>query len=176
MARAPFAMNAVGKLPIFISHASEDAALASSLQSLIEAALRRRPSERLVFRSTDVSAIEGGADWYEAIINALRQSRICLSLFTPTSVYKPWVIYESGGAYAIYRQKARKLIAVCAAGITPELVPSPLKRLQTRRLRSGPTRLDSSGGVYKCNPGELRVIHGPARVAHATHTSARGGG
>ena len=42
--------------------------------------------------------------------------------------------------------------------------------------RSGPTRLDSSGGVYKCNPGELRVIHGPARVAHATHTSARGGG
>jgi RHS repeat-associated protein len=29
--------------------------------------------------------------------------------------------------------------------------------------RSGPTRLDSSGGVYKCNPGELRDIHGGAR-------------
>jgi len=42
--------------------------------------------------------------------------------------------------------------------------------------RSGPTRLDSSGGVYKCNPGGLRVIHGAARVAHATHTSARRGG
>ena len=134
MARAPSAMNADGKLPIFISHASEDAVLASSIQSLIEAALRRRPSERLVFRSTDVTAIEGGADWYDAIIKALRQSRICLSLLTPTSVYKPWVIYESGGAYAIYRQKAQRLIAVCAAGITPDLVPSPLKRLQTRRL------------------------------------------
>jgi hypothetical protein len=42
--------------------------------------------------------------------------------------------------------------------------------------RSGPTRLDSSGGVYKCNPGELRDIHGGARVAYATHTSARRGG
>jgi len=74
------------------------------------------------------------ADWYEEIIGALRQSKICLSLLTPASIYKPWVIYESGGAYAIYRQKAKRLIAVCAGGITPDLVPSPLKRLQVRRL------------------------------------------
>ena len=127
-------MNADGKCPIFISHASEDAALASALQLLIEAALQKRPSEKLVFRSSNVTAIEGGADWYDAIIKALRQSSICLSLLTPTSIYKPWVIYESGGAYAIYRRKAQRLIAVCAAGITPDLVPSPLKRLQTRRL------------------------------------------
>jgi len=34
--------------------------------------------------------------------------------------------------------------------------------------RSGPSHLDSSGGVYKCNPGELRVIHGGA-VAWAVY-------
>ena len=51
------------------------------------------------------------------------------------------------------------------------------KPMVRRKLkRSGPTRLDSSGGIYKCNPGGLRVIHGGARVAHATHTSARRGG
>ena len=42
--------------------------------------------------------------------------------------------------------------------------------------RRGPTRLDSSGGVYKCNPGELRVIHGAARASLATNANARHGG
>lgn len=135
MARMRNAITGHGSTPIFISHASEDADLASSLQSLIEAALRKRSTEELVFRSTDVAAIEGGADWYDTIITALRQSKVCLSLLTPTSIHKPWVIYESGGAYAIYRDKAAKrLIAVCAGGITPGLVPSPLKRLQVRQL------------------------------------------
>lgn len=127
-------MTGDAKSPIFISHASEDIDLAASLQSLIEGALRRTPSERLVFRSTDVAAIEGGADWYDTIISALRQSKICLSLLTPASIHKPWVIYESGGAYAIYGRGGKRLIAVCAGGITPDLVPSPLRRLQVRRL------------------------------------------
>lgn len=34
--------------------------------------------------------------------------------------------------------------------------------------RSGPTRLDSSRGVYKCNPGDVRVIHGGTGLYYST--------
>ena len=51
-----------------------------------------------------------------------------------------------------------------------------MKGQSTLTTRSGPTRLDSFRGVYKCNPGELRVIHGGARAAPLTHAAARRGG
>jgi RHS repeat-associated protein len=44
-----------------------------------------------------------------------------------------------------------------------QIDPLGLASQGTADYRSGPTGLDSSGGVYKCNPGGLRVIHGGAR-------------
>lgn len=129
-------MKRVATPEVFISHASEDTRLASALQNLLEATLRSRSQEQLVFRSTDVKAMEGGADWYADIIKAIRDSHVCLTLLTPISVHKSWVMYESGAAYAVYsgRRWLKKLIPVCASGITPGLVPKPLKRLQAYRL------------------------------------------
>ncbi len=144
---------------IFISHASEDASLAAALQQLIEAALKSPPKERLIFCSSDVGIIEGGADWYEAIIRAIRESRICLTLMTPTSVHKPWVLYESGAAYAIYRSKSNRLISVCALGISPGLIPSPFKRLQTRSL-------DDPAQLEQLLRELAKLLGRPCRVSH----------
>jgi hypothetical protein len=114
---------------IFISHASEDAFIAKKLQIVLELALKPIPGQKLVFRSTDITAIEGGFDWYECIIDALRKSKVCLSLVTPTSISKAWVLYETGGAYSIH-QNNESVIPLCALGISSLTMPLPLKRLQ----------------------------------------------
>lgn len=122
------------KYSIFVCHDSDDRVLAAKLQTLLEKTLTPLRGEKLVFRSTDLDAVKGGADWYAAIIDALRNSEFCLSLLTPTSIHKPWVLFESGVACAVYRNRAPRLIALCASGMTPETVPDPFKRLQARCL------------------------------------------
>jgi hypothetical protein len=117
---------------IFISHAVDDADLASSLQRVLEMAFD--PPVQ-IFRSSDAAAIEGGADWYATILNELARSDVCLALLTPNSIYaKPWLPYETGGAFALYREREAgqaRLVALRARGVGPNIVPGPLQRLQS---------------------------------------------
>ena len=114
---------------IFLSHTSEDKELALQLKAFLENALKPGIHERLVFCSSDVGDIEGGADWYPEIIAALRTSRLCLALLTPNSIHRPWILYESGGAYAVFQRSptSRRLIPVLARGLTSSSVPAPFK-------------------------------------------------
>jgi len=137
-------MRNVNKYSIFISHASENRILAKKLQHFLENSLKKKPGIKLVFCTSDIKAIEGGADWYEEIIRALRTSSVCLSLITPESIYKPWVIFESGGAYATCQVKNKKLICILAKGVKPgdSNIPSIYTPLQ-------PIDLSSPEGIKK---------------------------
>jgi hypothetical protein len=122
---------------IFLSHASEDRTLALRLQALLEACIRWIPNARLVFSTSDITAIEGGQDWYKAIVEAVRGSRACLALLTPNSIYsKPWVSYESGAAYAtaFSGSDPKRVFGLLANGVTQRIVPAPLQPFQTRDL------------------------------------------
>jgi hypothetical protein len=121
---------------IFLSHAAEDKEFALGLKALLKKAVKPRRLEHLVFCSSDVGDIGGGEDWYPKIIAALRSSQLCLALLTPNSIHSPWILYESGGAYAVFQRAptSRRLIPVIARGLTSSSVPSPFKKLQIRNL------------------------------------------
>jgi hypothetical protein len=61
---------------------------------------------------------------------------------------------------------------------TPYAKDAPKREINQRvaEFRGGSTRLDKKCGFVKCRTAAREFSHGGARVAHATHTSARRGG
>jgi hypothetical protein len=162
---------------IFLSHTSEDRELALHLKAVLEKAIKPRRFERLVFCSSDVGDLEGGDDWYPKIIAALRTSQLCLALLTPNSIHRPWILYESGGAYAVFQRSPtlRKLIPLLARGLSSSSVPAPFKKLQIRNLAE-PTEafaLISEIGGLLCRPVSPNVANLRKLVSLASPDSRR---
>lgn len=118
---------------IFISHASADKFLANNCKKM----LKRCFPDVSIFCSTDSGCIEGGAPWFDKIMTAIKETKVTLCLLTPNSIYRPWVLFESGGAYSLHKSnsKSRCLIPACAMGISEvNLSNGPFKQLQVRKL------------------------------------------
>lgn len=122
---------------IFISHARNDTKLALMIKKLLRKRFPKGSKPTLdIFCSSDIRDIEGGKQWFAAIMKALRESRVCISLLTPHSIFRPWVLFETGGAHtrSIAKPNRLRMFPVCAYGITPSALPGPLKQIQVRLL------------------------------------------
>src|SRR4030043_220019 len=121
---------------IFISHASEDKTLALMIKSLFESL----NNDISVFCSSDIKDIEGGQLWFEKIMDALYNSKVCISLLTPNSIYRPWVIFESGGSYVLSKRDSDnfRMFPVCAYGLnaTDFREKGPFAFIQARHLKN----------------------------------------
>lgn len=107
---------------LFISHASVDAAVAEYL----EAQARESIPGVTVFRTTRVGQIRPGVEWAGQVKENLREAALFLVLLTPTSVTRPWVLFEAGAAW----MTRRPLVPVLAGGLRKEDVPEPLNTFQ----------------------------------------------
>lgn len=113
----------------FISHASQDVELAKQLQELLSKAIPSLMGK--VFVSSDGDSIPAYVKWEPAIIKAHQESSAVVALMTPNSVFRPWVIYEAGGANF---QRRKPLFVVRANGLTADSLPEPLKQWQSLYL------------------------------------------
>lgn len=83
---------------VFISHDTRDAAIAeafSKLLSSVSAGVLKS------FRSSDkrgTQGIEYGVEWYPEIMKKLEAASDVVCLLTPSSVNRPWILYEAGVA------------------------------------------------------------------------------
>jgi hypothetical protein len=83
---------------VFISHDTRDAAIAeafSKLLSSVSAGVLKS------FRSSDkrgTQGIEYGVEWYPEIMKKLETASDVVCLLTPSSVNRPWILYEAGVA------------------------------------------------------------------------------
>jgi len=138
-ARRTFNMSSIGA-HIFISHASEDRTLALLLKRLLDGKLRS-PAENAsihVFCTSDIRAIEGGRLWFQQIMKALRKAQVCITVLTPVSIRRRWVIFESGGAFALSwsREKQLRMFPVVAGGLVSTSLPPPFSMIQSRDLQN----------------------------------------
>ncbi len=81
---------------VFISHDTRDADLAQEFDSLLRAASGGAVKS---FRSSDLkgtSGIEYGTEWHEKLMTNLFEATVSVTLLTPYSVDRPWVLYETG--------------------------------------------------------------------------------
>src|ERR1700737_3484751 len=81
---------------IFISHIHEDAAVATELQRWISDALL---DGVLFFNTAQQPSLQPGDPWRDIIIAKLRECTLLLTITSSQSVRRPWINFESGGAW-----------------------------------------------------------------------------
>jgi hypothetical protein len=112
---------------IFVSHVTEDAAVAASMKlRMTEDFL----GQLTVFLSSDTESIAAGEEWLSSVSRALRDSSIFVVLCSPIAIARPWVNFEAGAAW----MREIPVIPVCFGGLRPRDLPMPLSARQGLEL------------------------------------------
>lgn len=111
----------LSKLKIFVSHIHEEAPLASAVKEGLEDAFAGHVA---VFVSSDKRDNPGGDEWSEKVRRELQdaETRMLISLISPTSVKRPWISIELGAAWA----RSLALFPLCHSGSAPDTLARPL--------------------------------------------------
>src|SRR5689334_23068785 len=86
---------------IFVSHTHADAPLSDAIAQL----MRDLFGERVGVFSSSNKSLEGsvgpGRDWFKWIIDQVRETDVAFVLLTPSSIQKPWVLWEAGAVAGV---------------------------------------------------------------------------
>jgi predicted transcriptional regulator len=112
-----------GIMNLFLSHVSNESLLALVLKEWIQKIFKGRIK---VFVSSDIRNIAAGDIWLNNIDQALAEAKMLLVLCSPYSVNRPWVNFETGGAW----MKRIPVIPLCHSGQVAGSLPTPLSFFQ----------------------------------------------
>jgi hypothetical protein len=116
---------------IFISHASADAALATAVEEALRDVLGDRAD---IFSSSGDDAIRAGEDWLEKLESRLSVATAVVVILTAVSLERSWVWFEIGTVWPRWRTAKCRIYPLCRADMKGLELPSPLDRLQVRRI------------------------------------------
>jgi TIR domain/HEAT repeats len=119
-------------IPVFLSHITEDKALAGYLQTRIR---RDFLGAIEVFVSSDGVSIEAGSDWLQSLHSALDRAKCVIVLCSSQSVTRPWVNFEVGAAWL----KGLPIMPLCHSGLEPAQLKPPFSLLQGGSLAKSET-------------------------------------
>ena len=108
---------------VFVSHISEEAAVAAILKDWIESTFLGHVS---VFVSSDPADIPAGSKWLEEIDSALQSTALLITLFSKASLNRPWISFEAGCAWI----RSVPIIPICHAGLSVRDLRQPLAGFQ----------------------------------------------
>jgi len=133
---------------VFISHASQDRALAAAVVALFRSALNME-ADRILCTSLDGYRLPGGRDADEALREAVLSARTLVGIISPATGRSAYVQAELGGRWVTRKH----MIPVTAGGVSPGQVRGPVGRLNALDLntRGGVLQLISDLGT------ELRI-------------------
>jgi hypothetical protein len=115
---------ALSQISVFLSHSSEDKALAESLGSLFRKALQLRAGE-IRITSADGYRLHGGDKTDEALRREIVEADIFVALITPLSIRSQYVLFELGARWGC----GRRLTPLLAGGTIARTLGSPLASL-----------------------------------------------
>jgi TIR domain len=160
------AMKKRAQPSLFICHANADRTLALLLKDSLKNRIRHQGRTVRIFCSSDIDSIRGGQSWFNQIIAALRNSRVCISILTPNSIHLPWVLFETGGAFVrIGPNSDFRMFPVIAGGARSGDLPGPLAHIQARSL--------GNRSELRQLIREIAYLYGQHSLALPAHESAR---
>lgn len=113
---------------VFISHATEDSALALKLDDWIRK--KAFPGHITTFVSASLESLRAGTEWFPKIIEEIRETKIMFCLLGPTTRDRPWIHFEAGAA----QLKGAEVIPVLHSGLSLDDISGPLSNRQVLRL------------------------------------------
>lgn len=129
---------------LFISHTHADKRLADAFKQLMDTVFGGRVAT--VYSSDESGGIGAGEEWRAWINEAVSECEVALVLLTPSSVQKPWVLWEAGVVFGLYLGTARASLPngrteshpksplrPLVYHLSSEQVPAPFEQLQTLR-------------------------------------------
>jgi hypothetical protein len=115
------------KYDIFISYSSDDSSIANELRdSLISKGFNCFMSEK---------DIPSASLWEDKIWEAIHLSKKVLLLITPRSKSRPWILLETGAAWALKKDLVPALMFV-----TPQELIEPIQKYQARIIETSSQR------------------------------------
>ena len=109
---------------VFISHITEEKALAAIFQEEIDRAFLGIASS---FVSSDEgNSIPGGARWMDRITDGLENAKVMFILCSRHSIQRPWINFEAGAGWI----RRIPVIPICHSGFSRGELPPPLSMLQ----------------------------------------------
>ncbi|OLC68161.1 MAG: hypothetical protein AUH69_02145 [Actinobacteria bacterium 13_1_40CM_4_65_12] len=125
---------------VFVSHSSQDVALAAQVVDLLRAALNLR-AESIRCTSVDGYRLPAGADSDEQLRDEALACRALIGILSAFSLASAYVLFELGARWGA----KRPLIPLLAPGIGPQALKGPLAGLNALKLRecrpASPARL-----------------------------------
>ena len=115
----------------FISFIHEDACIATPLAAFL------KKNGYKVFLTADEWTLYAGEVWLDRIKKELSEAAIVLALFSPSSVSRPWIHFEAGGAWL----SGKLMIPVCIGSFRVEDLRIPYSGIQS-------VHLSDYGSVY----------------------------
>lgn len=123
---------------IFISLTHADKGIAEAIKEGLHALLPYQVE--VVFSASKEldSGIKFGEDWVDWIRERVRTCDFVIALMTPTSVSKPWILWELGAVYGsalASNSEAQRKIRPLLCRVSEEHMPSPLRdtKIQLKR-------------------------------------------
>lgn len=110
-------------MKIFLSHVSLEGPLAITLKEWIENSFA---GQFEIFVSSDINDLPAGNQWLNSLEKALTDAKMLIVLCSPYSVTRPWVNFETGGAWV----KQIPIIPICHSGQQKNALPAPLSFFQ----------------------------------------------
>lgn len=171
---------------VFISHATEDAALALKLNDWIRK--KAFPGHITTFVSASLESLRAGTERFPKIIEEIRETKIMFCLLGPTTRDRPWIHFEAGAA----QLKGAEVIPVLHSGLSLDDISGPLSNRQVLRLAHPDFPQDffnhisiicSLGGVAGINfkkfarevEAAARQVRGPREVVSLWNEALREG-
>ena len=114
-------------MKIFISHIREEAIIAIALKDWIESTFAGQYS---VFVSSDNDSIRAGQNWFWEIEEALKRSKVLVTICSPVSILRPWINFETGAAWV----KKIPIIPICHSDLKVKDLPFPISLFQALEL------------------------------------------
>ena len=114
-------------MKLFISHITEEAALASVLKDWIESTFLGQVD---VFVSDH--DITSGEQWFSRLGAELTDAKAMLVLCSERSVSRPWINFEAGAGHV----KDVPVIPICHTGVSKDTLPAPLLFFQALDVRA----------------------------------------
>ncbi len=125
------AASSASAMKIFISHSSEDVAVAEALADLLRNALHL-PATEIRCSSVLAYALPYAAETAKALKAEVIEAPVFIGIITPSSVESSWVLFELGARWG----RDRYLVPLLAGGALYDMLPPPIRNLNAAICKS----------------------------------------